>query len=595
MKSTGFIPEIDGYNFSNTFVVDQNERQKVRELINQSLPAAIGVLAPIIGAISPLVIATLGPVFAIAGPFLPFLPLFAPLIAKQLCETISDEVADGIYGFCGGMAYSSVDYYNKNWLLPRGSMSLPLSINNGGTAGSETLRNYIWCRLLDSSFNDVDKWIVWTAMNQFFGDYGKSWLKDQCVSEIAAIESKINNGEPWPIGLIAGSTNLSDSHVVVAISFEKTGTNKYCLGLYDNNEPNGTCMLNIDLSGSTAIIQESNGDTWGALFLTKYSPMAPPPALVLSSGLTLVPNSFTGVGKTVNGNFDTQFLGYGPTPNLHLGIGGKNWCDGEEPDSKDRALNEGQQTSASPNISFKFHQATVFDLAPKVRISNNNAISYKHIPWPDGSDFYPVKYKVTPKIQLNIRTSGSCQTPFAENAQVTCIPDIRDVQGIGIQNYSWQLVGASIVQNTGQHIVIDNPPANNLVQIKLSISLNDGTEAYGEIQYVTMDHAFAERLNKLCKMAHTYMLPKSFRIPRIKPFTDPVPFDWFNRKEVRTAVNPAEFMEHMESMVGKMKSVMATEKYPAGNTKSVFDVEINKIGEIQTDIFAEKADIKQKK
>ncbi|RQR44748.1 hypothetical protein DIE21_32900 [Burkholderia sp. Bp9140] len=559
MVHTDFRPAIDGYAFVNEWTVDPGERDNVRAIVREVVPAAVAILSPVLVAVSPVAIATLGPALIIAGPFLPIL---LPYALTQALNALSDAVADGANARCAGMAYSSVDYFQQNWALPRGDSANdePLHLTEGGTEASDWLRDYIWNRLLDSHRANGATFVAWIAMSKLFGDYGRQWIRDQVRNELQTLRHKIEAGTPWPIGLLGESANPTDSHVVVAIGFEQVGLHHARVEIYDNDLPDELCVLDVDASGSSVYITETNADrSWGGLFCTSYTSVRPRPALAATSALSLSPAAYAGSGGTIEATFSAENMGFHTTLPLHLCVGGDIWAYGEDTSTPLPKVAEGDAIPANLPITFRLSQATTYSLVPKVALwsKTGDGPSYKHLPATDGSDMPPVQIVATPRIAIRATAPGgsSCTPVYTEGATVVFTADISSVVGIGIVGYTWSVSGAlTQVSHDYSLTILGLPPSPAAIRIDLTIDLADGTEAYGGESFVTMDRAFSERLTKLCEIAHIIEQVPGVRGP-IGPAVDPSPV-WFKNPAIRKAVDPRAYVQHIEQALQEMQSLL---------------------------------------
>ncbi len=563
MIRTDFRPEIDGYAFPNTWSVDEGERGKVRDIVRQAVPAAVGILSPVLAAASPLVLAAIGPAIALAGPFIPLLPFFAPLIAEKIVDSISDAVADTANARCAGMAFSSVDYFMLNWVLPRGNSASDQPLHTqGGSDPGDWLRNYIWDRLLDSHRANGATFVSWIAMNKMLGDYGREWVRDRVREEIDKIRSKIATGTPWPIGLLGDSGNPTESHVVVATGFEDVGLHRCRIEVYDNNREDVTCILDVDAGGQFVSISETVANrSWGGVFCAEYTPSRPRPMLVVTSLLSLSPSNFAGAGRPVRAMFTAMNNGFHSSLPLHLCVGGRKWAYGEENASVRNTVTEGSAIPLAAPIEFALNQATTYELFPKVCVwpVNDGAPSYKLLPYSDGADVEAVVYRITPVIKIHASAAGGgangCVTPFREGGSVFLTPDIGVLAGVGIAALTWTVTGAIMLTSHAHTLMLSNLPASPAaVHVNLVVSLNDGTDAYGSTGFVTIDAAFASRLEQLCELGHIVKRLPIVRMP-LGPAVDPVP-DWFNNPAVRKAVDPQAFVRAYAAGVREMERML---------------------------------------
>ena len=458
MQTTSFRPDIDGFAFKNHWINDAEEREELRQILRIALPAAAGVLVPVIAALSPVLIPVLGPAAALIAPFLPILPCIAPTLASRLIDSIADDIADHATGRCAGMAYSSADYFLLNWVLPSGKDAgdQPKHMSEGGTAASDWLRNYIWQRQLDSHLANGVTFLSWIAMTKLFGDYGREWVCDKTREEMSKIQSKIAAGVPWPIGLLSADSDLTKSHVVVALSFQQTGTWLFEIGIYDNVYPDQLCTLSLDLSGSQAVIAETkkNSDgtteqpnTWLGVFLTNYQACQPRPAMYVTADLTLSPGWFASAKQQIAANFSAEYAGFDQSRPLRTAIGHGHFVDKEDvataPDPD--GFRENAVVKPSHPILFKEGQPGAYSFVPKAAVyaSYPGTPSYKTLPRLDGTAVPPMSYIINPIVPIKALQAGidKCMPATVEGGAVNLVPDVSYFSGSSILGYSWQITG----------------------------------------------------------------------------------------------------------------------------------------------------------
>lgn len=139
--------DADGFAFSNSWTFDTTE---------------CATLTAIAGAVTSVAIAAL--------PLPPDPFLRAAITAAAQAYTAFGPLST--YGLCGGMAYTSLDYWRANLTLPRGAHA---NDQPARTAATPILvRDMIWKRLLDSlqSGGVLQRTIEWSLLlNQV-----PSWL-----------------------------------------------------------------------------------------------------------------------------------------------------------------------------------------------------------------------------------------------------------------------------------------------------------------------------------------------------------------------------------------------------------------------------------
>jgi hypothetical protein len=267
MPVLAFRPDADGFGFQNSFNYDLAERAGL---------AALGSAAA--GAVANLAL----------NPFL--VPVASAAAAGYL--VLGSLPA---YGLCGGMCYTALDYWRAKLPLPRGSDKNDEPTR--GTAGG-SVRELIWSRLLASLLGGgvLQRTLEWMLRLHVLPGItgGARWLKAETEKEWTRLKSHIDNGEPWPIGLVGRTLSAWDQHQVVAYGYELSA-GLINLLVYDPNAPHqeGTMedtVLTVDFSAATnAVISGPSltaeiGQVVG-FFCSNYSQQAANPALAVDFGL----------------------------------------------------------------------------------------------------------------------------------------------------------------------------------------------------------------------------------------------------------------------------------------------------------------------
>jgi hypothetical protein len=213
---------------------------------------------------------------------------------------------------CGGMAYASLDYWLTRKVLPRGANASDHPTR--ASANTAANRNMIWLRLLDSlqSGGALQKTVEWSLLlNQvpagLGGGAGK--LLSFTKGEWVILRSRIDNGQPCPIGLVYTKRNIWDQHQILVYGYEVTGPDTGLLYVYDSNEPSqygniGHSKVTLDFSGNALVAttpSDGGGGMLAGFFCTNYTPRTPPEGLATGFGEFL---SWTGdarVWMTVDG------------------------------------------------------------------------------------------------------------------------------------------------------------------------------------------------------------------------------------------------------------------------------------------------------
>ena len=162
-----------------------------------------------------------------------------------------------IYGMCGGMVFTALDFYFDQYKLPgyQAVEDLPLSYTK-----------YLWKRQTQSvSISVLLKIIQFATLS-----VSKSMQKT-IQDELPKIIERLNDGLPAPIVIIRSSLfqNPTHNHQVLVIGYIDNGST-LDLELYDPNHPKSGPRLMISMDPEYLITQ-STGEPVRGLFLNNYS------------------------------------------------------------------------------------------------------------------------------------------------------------------------------------------------------------------------------------------------------------------------------------------------------------------------------------
>ncbi len=162
-----------------------------------------------------------------------------------------------IYGMCGGMVFTALDYYFDQYNLPdyKAVEELPLSYTK-----------YLWKRQTQSvSISVLLKIIQFASIS-----ISKSMQKSIQI-ELPKIIDRLNDGLPAPIVIIRSSLfqNPTHNHQVLVTGYIVNGST-LDLELYDPNHPKSDPRLMISMDPKYLLTQ-STGEPVRGLFLNNYS------------------------------------------------------------------------------------------------------------------------------------------------------------------------------------------------------------------------------------------------------------------------------------------------------------------------------------
>jgi hypothetical protein len=176
-------------------------------------------------------------------------------------------LTDIVYGLCGGMVFTALDYFNAGRTVPPFTNISDINL---------TLFYYLWHRQLDSlGHAAVEKIFSWMLAND------PTVVQNVINSEAPALRSSLDSGKPAPLVLIRvqGLTVPTHNHQVLAVGYDFDPlTNQMTVYLYDPNHPGEEPSLALDLSQPAQVssFSQSTGEPLRGFFVIQYSPQTPP-------------------------------------------------------------------------------------------------------------------------------------------------------------------------------------------------------------------------------------------------------------------------------------------------------------------------------
>jgi hypothetical protein len=346
MSRTTFRPETDGFLFSNSWSFGYHEKTSAQLIAQIVTDAAKKSQA----AVLPTIVACPGEKIApIMGPRLVYAA--AEKESTRLLRKMTRSCNLATYGLCGGMAFAALDYWGKNWVVPRGIG--PNDQPQRTTASGAALRNYIWARFIGSLQENVATFLEWMLVLHFPCGPGASWLRDQTWAQFQILKKRIDYGVPVAIGLIGTTTNPFNNHQVLVYGYAQHSRHRFSLFMYDSNHPNVEATTILDFSGAQlSALEEYPSAARGPLrgvFCERYFPATPPAAVVLRSGLTVRPKRRR-VNEPLLVSFTAANIGYhaSPPPQL-VALGDENNVVAEP---TKQTIAEGRDRCLSGNLAF---------------------------------------------------------------------------------------------------------------------------------------------------------------------------------------------------------------------------------------------------
>jgi hypothetical protein len=562
---TNFNPQTDGFGFVNNWDFEGFEFQLLRDAVAAGLAAATVTLSPIIMALSgPALLAVAG----LAGPFAPLvLPALVAAAAKAALDGIVDAVVKKGYGLCGGMAYAALDYYKLNWVVNGGGAGRNDQphrlIINGGTNESETLRSYIWSRLIDSLVNDnAATCLVYIATLQLPG--GDHTILDRSKAEFEKIKQHLDQGEPWPVGLVGTSLNPTEAHQVLAIDYSDPGNGRPTLTVYDSNGPGRRSVIAFDFNGQS--LQTTQDDTLDNLttdearnargplkgiYCETYSFKKPPIAVGITAGLSGQP-SCVEVGEQEQVTFTATNVGYGPTVPIRLRVQGT--ASGSDGDAGNDTIASGASRTLALGLTFPTAGSRLLVAACQLVDGGGTAV-WKTLPLLPGGVSITLPVKVMPHLKITAIRSH-CTPPYVEGGTTKFKVDVTPFGG-GNLTYQWSVQGAAAVgaNNTAMFTVGPLPAAGQAVVVSVTVD-GVGCHASGTVTFSPISVQAAEIQGLLCDL-----IDKARKLPNFVPPGDPaeqpvlVPLDYLRQIHDLAANVAAASQRVLELAPSGLKSV----------------------------------------
>ncbi len=179
----------------------------------------------------------------------------------------SINVGQFVFGLCGGMSYSALDYFNHQLAVP---------IDNNPAALNPTLYNYLVHRQVESLENgSLQKLFTWMLLD------GQDLDAKMVQGEVPNLRNFIDHGSPVSLALlrVTGLNDPTHNHQVVAIGYDfDPDTQNFTIHLYDPNHPGESPQITLNLANPSAGINlaQSTGEPLRAFFVTNYTVELPP-------------------------------------------------------------------------------------------------------------------------------------------------------------------------------------------------------------------------------------------------------------------------------------------------------------------------------
>ena len=553
MPQVDFIQDVDGFAFPNEWTFDEREKDEIASILKDALPIAAAALTPIVMAASPMIAPVagivLGPVIPLVAAAGPFLFLAAPKISEMIVDAVVGQIAkgNGNDNLCGGMTAAALDYHRQGWLPPRGEAN-PVYDPNDPTSVQSWLRQRMWNGQLESHLDNTPRVVMWKAIASVFGDWGHDWLRDRTREELAKIWTELSAGNAVPVGLV---WNYGDAvgHIVVGYALERYGADQYALTVYDNEHPDAPRIFDIDLAQSPAMIMDRQGRGCDGLFLAQVRAKLPPPAIVLSQPLAITPDNYLVEGESLQAVFGMCNSGFGPAPDVAGAIVSTNGQIVAPPAARqlpmvsDPATPPGTPPDEVETIPQLSPLAVDDEYAVSLQSTTVTAGAYqlepivmagsvllgrrvvRKLPNPDGSHAVTAPLRINPRLRIRPRreaTGFGCARMMVGGESLTLDVDLASVSSRGVHLIVWSVTGAFSMTALGPTLVIPALPMYPAkCDVMVKVELMDGTETYGTTNVFGVTAAMAERVKRICELAHVIQRVPLTRVP-LDPLINPV-------------------------------------------------------------------------
>lgn len=256
-----FEAATNGFAFINSWSFDKDETEKLKKTFLDSVDLVLNV--------NP----TLGQALTLLGA------------RKALGDIVGNAVPE-VYGLCGGMAFSALDYYNAGLPIPPGAAQPTYEDPNG-----KRLRDYLVRRQVDSLTKNLPTILLWIAVLHLIPSSppllqgGAPWMLEETKKQWKTLKKNLDNLQPTPLALIGTNPDPSMNHQVLAYDYQELdggGDRQVRIFVYDMNCPGMPQTIEVDFSGKELAAQEScpssqRGKLQG--FICEVYSRAQPPAL----------------------------------------------------------------------------------------------------------------------------------------------------------------------------------------------------------------------------------------------------------------------------------------------------------------------------
>lgn len=223
MPRTKFTPQVHGFTFTNSWKFADKERKELRDKFSADLK-----LDKIFGQM----IASL-------------LSDSIHYVIDELGDMLGNKLGQDIYGLCGGMCLTALDFFRADLPVPKGKH------RDDQPALDKPLGRYIHERQLDSMVSDVARYLLWMIILHYIDSDGllrggTDWILAQSKQEWEKLKASVDDDKPAPIWLLRSENDIYGNHQVLAIGYDEADENHDgVIYLYDPNCPNTESSIKI--------------------------------------------------------------------------------------------------------------------------------------------------------------------------------------------------------------------------------------------------------------------------------------------------------------------------------------------------------------
>lgn len=233
------------------------------------------------------------------------------------------KLNDVVYGLCGGMCFSALDYFYAQEQLP-------------DVSEVDELDTRLFTYLVDRQVDSLSIPVLLRVIRWMVSDDRYIGLR-MTRYELPKLRRRLDKGEPSVLALVRvkGLGDPTQNHQVLATGYEyDPQTKRMLVNLYDPNHPGKEPTLTMDLNRPSEGIRisQSTGEALRGFFLINYLPQTSVPQLATSIFSFDAGLSFDAAGKfslrwPVDSHRVNQYFGENPNTYKPFGLPGHEGLD----------------------------------------------------------------------------------------------------------------------------------------------------------------------------------------------------------------------------------------------------------------------------